>query len=87
MLKVVCIMVAGIVTGALLRKRNLRLLPHIIMMLILLLLLLLGISVGNNESVMGAFDTIGVSALVITIFAVLGSASAAYFIYKYFFKQ
>lgn len=87
MLTVIGIMCIGIITGRLLRSRRLGLLSAIINIMIWALLLFLGIAVGANEDIVDTLDTIGVKALIITLFAVFGSITAAFFIYKYMFQK
>jgi hypothetical protein len=47
---------------------------------------MLGLSVGSNDQIMQNLSSLGVEALVISLAGCLGSALAAWFIYKYFFK-
>ena len=85
MLEVVLVMISGIFIGYLLRKKNLKYIHKFISVSIYLLLLFLGISVGGNPSIMNSLSTIGVSALIITIGALIGSCSLAWVVYKLFF--
>lgn len=87
MLKIVCIMLGGVLTGYLLRKKKLGWVSQFIMVAIWILLLLLGIAVGHNEEILNNLDTIGWQALVLSIGAVLGSVLLAGVVYRYFFKK
>ena len=87
MLTVIGIMAAGIFLGYLLRKKRLAFVPKIISLAIYALLFFLGITVGANRDIMDKLGIIGLDALVITSGAVIGSAFAALFIYKRFFKE
>ena len=85
MLIVVLIMLGGIFTGFLLRRRNLGYIGKFISLFIYILLFLLGISVGGNPDIMNNLSTIGGSALIITIGALAGSCTLALVVYRVFF--
>lgn len=87
MLKIVCIMLGGVLTGFLLRKKKLGWVSQFIMVAIWILLLLLGIAVGHNEEILNNLDTIGWQALVMSLGAVAGSVLLASVVYRYFFKK
>lgn len=87
MLIVIGLMVSGIILGYIFRKKNLRVVQHLITYAIFALLFLLGISVGTNRDIMDNLGTIGVEALVITLGAVGGSILCAWGIYKYYFLK
>lgn len=70
-------MLAGMLTGFLLRKRNLSFIHPAITMLIWALLFLLGIEVGGNEAIIRGLHTIGLEAVVLTLGGTLGSVTAA----------
>lgn len=70
-------MLAGMLTGFLLRKRNLSFIHPAITMLIWALLFLLGIEVGSNEAIIRGLHTIGLEAVVLTLGGTLGSVTAA----------
>lgn len=72
MFTVILIMLCGIAVGRLLRGRSLSFVPRVITFLIWLLLFLLGIEVGANPRVVGSLGSLGVEAVVIAVFAVLG---------------
>ena len=50
--------------------------------LIWLLLFMLGIEVGGNEQIISALPTLGVEALVLSVFATLGSCALAWALWK-----
>lgn len=54
---------------------------------IYLLLFLLGLSVGANEKIVANFDKIGLLAISLTLFAVVGSILCAWLVYHLFFKK
>lgn len=80
-------MLGGVLTGYLLRKRNLKWISGAITLAIWVLLLLLGIAVGYNDDILNHLDTIGLQALVLSVFAVAGSVILASVVYRYFFKE
>ncbi|MBS3742135.1 MAG: LysO family transporter [Candidatus Cloacimonetes bacterium] len=89
MLTVLALMTAGVILGFLLRDKC-KIIKHIdklINIAIYLLLFLLGISVGTNRTIINHLDKLGAEALVLSIGAVAGSVTLAFFTYKYFFKQ
>ena len=80
-------MLGGVLTGYLLRKRNLKWISKAITLAIWVLLLLLGIAVGHNDEILSHLDTIGLQALVLSVFAVAGSVILAGVVYRYFFRK
>lgn len=85
---VIALMVCGIITGYLLRNREI--IKHsgkFVSGAIFLLLFLLGVAVGNNKNILDHLDTIGLKALVVTLAAVLGSSMMAWLVFKYIFKK
>ena len=81
------ILIASVIVGLLLRKvQILQKLNHTIIYTIYLLLFMLGLSVGSNDQIMHNLSSLGVEALAISLAGCLGSALAAWLIYKYFFK-
>lgn len=50
--------------------------------LIWLLLFMLGIEVGSNEQIISALPTLGVEALVLSVFATLGSCVLAWALWR-----
>ena len=77
MLIVVGLMLAGVFTGFLLRNRNMKWVSHVVMGLIWILLFLLGTEVGANEKIISGLHTIGLEALMITVFGLAGSLLGA----------
>lgn len=87
MFTVILIMMGGVAVGYLLRGKNINLVSRLIMLAIYLLLFFLGVAVGGNPQIINNLHTIGLDALIITLAAVLGSALAAMFVYKRYFKN
>ncbi|MCL3779427.1 DUF340 domain-containing protein [Prolixibacteraceae bacterium JC049] len=88
MITVLILMAAGIAVGLFIDKypKLIKKVDQLITWSIYLLLFLLGIAVGVNDKIINNLDTIGVSALVITVGAVLGSVCMAWVVYKFFFS-
>lgn len=82
MFTVICIMLAGIAVGFILRPRRIRFAGNVITVLIWVLLFLLGVEVGTNERIVKGIHTLGFEAIVITLGAVAGSCSAAWALWK-----
>lgn len=80
---IIFLMLTGIAIGYLLRSRNTNIIRHIITVLIWSLLFLLGTEVGTNHSIINGLQTIGLKALTITAFSVLGSSAAAWLLWQY----
>lgn len=87
MIKIVLILLSGIITGYLLRKRNLTIIHKSITLFIWGLLFFLGISVGINDKLLSNLPTLGVDALIITAGGLTGSLIMALIIYKRFFTD
>lgn len=83
MFVVIAIMISGVLIGYLLRNHRLLFASKLITVLIWLLLFLLGVEVGDNGRVMSSLHTLGVEALVITVFALAGSLIAAWALWKW----
>lgn len=83
MLKVVAIMLSGIAVGFLLRKRQLRLVPHAVTVLIWLLLFLLGIEVGSNPQVINGITSLGLEALWLSVAGIAGTLVFAWALWKW----
>jgi len=77
MFVVLLFMFAGIITGYLLRKWKFSFVNRVILTLIWLLLFLLGVEVGMNDNVVMNFANIGLEAILIAVFATLGSMTGA----------
>ena len=54
---------------------------------IFLLLFTLGLKAGLNKSIVSQLHTLGLTALIISVFAILGSSFIALMTYKLFFKD
>ena len=84
MLVVILMMLGGILCGYLLRKRQIMLqVQHLTMVLIWALLFLLGLNIGSNEQIINSLGSLGLEALLITVFATTGSLIAAWLLWKY----
>ena len=84
---IIALMLGGVGTGYLLRRCNTRPVGRIITILIWLLLFLLGTEVGGNPDIINGLGTLGVEALLITLFAVLGSCLAAWGLLNYICRK
>lgn len=73
MLKFVAIILSGMAVGFLLRKRQLRMVPHMVTVLIWLLLFFLGIEVGENPQVIEGITSLGLEALWLSIAGLAGT--------------
>ncbi|MEA5127578.1 MAG: LysO family transporter [Proteiniphilum sp.] len=80
-------MVLGGILGYLFRKREFRNISKIITLLIWILLFILGLEVGGNPEILSGLTNIGMEALIITLAAVLGSAMAAFLLWKHINKK
>ncbi|WP_018666828.1 LysO family transporter [Bacteroides gallinarum] len=84
---IIGLMLAGMLLGYLLRKRNLRRIHTIITVLIWILLFILGIEVGGNEQIIKGLHTIGLEAVVLTLGGTLGSVVAAWALWRVLYKR
>jgi uncharacterized membrane protein YbjE (DUF340 family) len=75
------LMFVGIFIGRGLRNRIKFSLSPYIMVVICLLLAVLGIELGFNKELISKFAGIGLSAFVISLFAVIGSCIASWFLW------
>ena len=73
MLKVVAIMFSGMAVGFLLRKRRLRVVPHLVTVLIWALLFFLGVEVGENPQVINGISSLGLEALWLSLTGIAGT--------------
>ncbi len=87
MFVVIGFMLTGMLIGYLLKSRRLTWINKVVTVLIWLLLFLLGIDVGGNQAIINGLHTIGLEALLITIFAVFGSVIGARFLWKWIYKE
>jgi len=82
MISIITSMLSGILLGYFLRQRRLRFVQPCITLFIWLLLLLMGIEVGTNEVILSNLPTLGAEALLLTIGGLLGSCTAAWFLWR-----
>lgn len=89
MFLVVAIMTNGIIIGYLLRsvKRVLQINERLTMWAIYLLLFVMGLEIGSDADIMDALPTLGLKALIISFAGILGSIVAAFFVYRFFFRE
>lgn len=87
MISVIASMLSGILLGYLLRGCKLSIIQPCITLFIWLLLLLLGIEVGSNETIVSNLPTLGVEALILTLGGLLGSCTAAWFLWRKLKKE
>lgn len=88
MLIVIAIMLAGILTGYLLRKNTfLKRINRPIFITILALLFLMGLSVGGNPEITNHLHQVGTQALILATAGTLGSVLAAMLVYRFFFRK
>jgi uncharacterized membrane protein YbjE (DUF340 family) len=79
---VIALMLSGMLIGYLLRNQKMSWIHKIITFFIWLLLFLLGNEVGKDKRIIDGLYTLGLEAMVITIFTVLGSVIAAWLLWK-----
>lgn len=82
MFTVILIMLCGVVVGRLSQGRGRSFVPRVITILIWILLFLLGVEVGVNPRVVGSLGSLGVEAVVIAVFAVLGCGVLCRLLFK-----
>lgn len=87
MFAIIGLMLAGMLLGFLLRKRNLKKIHKAITVLIWLLLFILGVEVGGNEAIIRGLHTIGLEAVILTLGGTLGSVVAAWALWRALYKQ
>ena len=89
MITVLLIMSAGIFIGWIFHSKIkfLRTTEFLTNWAIYLLLFMLGLSVGTNDTILKNFGEIGLQAITLTLFAVLGSVLTAWLTYNLFFKK
>ncbi|MBO7418189.1 MAG: LysO family transporter [Bacteroidaceae bacterium] len=87
MLTVVLMMFSGILCGYLLRKWQVAHVQQVTTVLIWALLFLLGLNIGSNEQIINSLDSLGLEALLITVFATTGSLVTAWLLWKYVNRQ
>lgn len=86
---IILILLSGIGCGYLLRNKKtlIRYTDKMLTYSIYLLLFLLGISVGNNQTIITNFAEIGFKAILLSTSGVLGTIILALFVYKIFFLE
>ncbi len=83
MFVIVGIMLTGVLTGYLFRKKNFSWIQRLITVFIWILLFLLGVDVGLNPIIINNIHTLGLEAVYITVAACLGSAVFASLLWKF----
>ena len=83
MLKFVAIILSGMAVGFCLRKRQLRIVPHLVTVLIWLLLFFLGIEVGENPQVIEGIMTLGAEALWLSLAGLAGTVLFSWALWKW----
>lgn len=88
MISIFLCIIAGTLTGYLLRSYPLiKYTGTLLGIVIMLLLFFLGVSVGINRQVVDNFPAIGGDAFILTIGGTLGSMLSALLIYRKYFKN
>lgn len=82
MFTVIGCMVTGILIGYATRRIKLSFIPSVITGMIWILLFLLGWEVGHNQQIIAALPTLGGTALLLALSALLGSCLAAWILWK-----
>jgi uncharacterized membrane protein YbjE (DUF340 family) len=82
MLTVVLMMFGGILCGYLLRKKQVPHVQQVTTVLIWVLLFLLGLNIGSNEQIIYSIGSLGIEALLITVFATFGSLIGAWLLWR-----
>ena len=83
MLKIVAIMLSGMAVGFLMRKRRLRVVPHLVTVLIWLLLFLLGVEVGSNPKVINGITSLGLEALWLSVAGLAGTIAFSWALWRW----
>ena len=83
MLKVVAFMLSGMAVGFLLRKRRLRIVPHMVTVLIWLLLFFLGVEVGENPQVIHGISRLGMEALWLSLAGLAGTVAFSWALWRW----
>ncbi len=88
MFYVTLFLIVGILFGFIVRKKlvfikSIDILTAIIM---LIMLFSLGLSLGSDKDVLSGFYSLGLTALLIMLFSVLGSVVVGMIIYRFFFR-
>ena len=83
MLKIVAIMLSGMAVGFLMRKRQLKIVPHAVTVLIWLLLFFLGVEVGENPQVIEGITSLGLEALWLSLAGIVGTVLFSWALWKW----
>ncbi len=88
MFYVLIFLALGIIAGITLHKskRKELILQKSISVAIYLLLFTLGINAGTNKAITSQLHSLGLTALLISAFAIAGSVGVSWIVYKLFFK-
>lgn len=89
MFNVMGFMIAGIFIGYFLRqhKKLFKMIGKLNLWIIFLLLFCMGLSIGNNKSIIQSLDRFGTTAIIIGIAATIGSVLLSIPLYKFLFKR
>ena len=89
MISILILLSLGILLGRILRTkpRSLKLIDRITMGSIYLLLFILGISIGSNKEIVSNLSRLGVTAIIITAFALAGSIVLSIVVNRIFFRS
>jgi uncharacterized membrane protein YbjE (DUF340 family) len=89
MILVIVFLIAGVLTGYLIRnhRRLIVVASRLTDGAIFLLLFFLGLSVGMNQQVVASFSSIGLQSFMITLLAVLGSVLVTFLFHHLFFRK
>lgn len=88
MFKVLGIMAAATAAGYLLRRHSaVRRCAGLVRYVIWALLFLLGVSVGADEALVKGLGDVGLKALVMALACLLGAMTAAWAVYRVFFRK
>ena len=87
MLKIVAIMLSGMAVGFLLRKQQLRVVPHAVTVLIWLLLFFLGVEVGENPQVINGISSLGLEALWLSLTGIVGTVLFSWALWRWVNKK
>jgi uncharacterized membrane protein YbjE (DUF340 family) len=89
MISILVLLSLGIVLGRILRNKpsSLKLIDRLTMGSIYLLLLLLGVSIGANKEIVSNLSRLGITAIIITAFALAGSILLSVLVEYFFFRN
>ena len=89
MFSVMGFMLAGIFIGYFLKqqKKLFKIIGKLNMWIIFLLLFSMGLSIGNNKSIIESLDHFGITAIIIGLAATAGSVLLSIPLYKFLFKR